>query len=222
MFVNNVYVPDSALLWNAFGYAAIPQDQVQVNLNNPNAGFMRGIEIDWQTSFWYLPFPLNLFVLDINYTKSGSNMAYREITNSVVPVLQANGRYKNTYITTDTVYVGRLIQQANDVVNAALGVDYKGLSARLSFNMQGNVLNNVGNRPEASGFTGNVYRWDFTIKQNLPLEGLSIALNGTNIFHNGISTYRYYRMGPDLPVTKNLQSVLYPISTFQANLRYSF
>ena len=108
------------------------------------------------------------------------------------------------------------------MVNAALGVDYKGFSGRISFSMTGNVLNNVGIRPEESAYTGNIYRWDFTLKQELPIDGLSIALNGVNIFHNGIKTYRDYRLNPDAPITKNLISVLYAPTIFQANLRYSF
>ena len=107
-------------------------------------------------------------------------------------------------------------------MNVALGVDYKGFSGRISFSMTGNVLNSVGKRPEESSFTGNIYRWDFTLKQNLPIDGLSIALNGVNIFHNGISTYRNYRMSPDAPITKNLVQVLYSPTSFEMNLRYSF
>ena len=218
----NVSIPDSAFLKDRFGYTTRAQDIVNTALNNPNPGYIRGIEIDWQTNFWYLPNPLNSLVLDVNYTKSGSNMDYRIVRNNPIQIRQPNGRYKTQYVTTDTVYHGRLIQQANDVVNAALGVDYKGFSGRISFSMTGNVLNNVGIRPEESAYTGNIYRWDFTLKQELPIDGLSIALNGVNIFHNGIKTYRDYRLNPDAPITKNLISVLYAPTIFQANLRYSF
>ena len=77
-------------------------------------------------------------------------------------------------------------------------------------------------RPETDQYTGNIYRWDFTIKQELPIKGLSIAINGINIFHNPIYTYQKFRRNVDLPVTENLQSVLYTPTIFQANLRYSF
>jgi hypothetical protein len=88
--------------------------------------------------------------------------------------------------------------------------------------MTGNVITNIGTRPEEASFTGNIYRWDFTIKQELPIDGLSLTLNGVNIFHNGIKTYRKYKRTPDAPVTKNLISVLYYPSVFSMNLRYSF
>ena len=222
-YSNDVFVPDSAFLMDRFSYVTRAQDIVNISLNNPNTGFIRGVEIDWQTNFWYLPKPLNALVLDVNYTKSGSNTAYRIIQNNPVLIKDPiTGRNKTTYQTVDTTYEGRLLHQANDVVNVALGIDYKGFSGRISFSMTGNVVNSVGLRPEESEFTGNIYRWDFTLRQNLPIEGLSVGLDGVNIFHNEISTYRNYRMNPDAPITKNLISVLYPITQFEANIRYSF
>jgi TonB-dependent receptor len=221
-YAPEVAIPDSAFFQNRFNYTAVNQYKINVSLNNPNAGYIRGVEVDWQTSFWYLPFPFNSLVLDINYTKSGSNMAYRIIRNDPVKTKLPSGKYVYSYTTTDTVFVSRLLQQANDVVNAAIGIDYKGFSGRISMSMTGNVITNIGSRPEEASYTGDIYRWDFTVKQNLPLDGLSIALNGTNIFHNPIRTYRNYRMSPELAITKNQQSVLYGITTYQVNLRYSF
>jgi len=222
-YAGDVFIPDSAFLWDRFQYLTRAQDIVYTSLNNPNLGFIRGIEIDWQTNFWYLPRPLNSLVLDVNYTKSGSNTAYNIIQNNAVLVtVPGTNKKKTVYETTDTSYVGRLLQQANDVVNVALGIDYKGFSGRVSFSMTGNVINNVGIRPEESSFTGNIYRTDFTLQQKLPIDGLSLAFNGINIFHNGIDTYQNYRVTPDAPVTKNLVSVLYGPTEFQMNLRYSF
>ena len=216
-------IPDSAFLFQRFGFTVPNYQQIALDLNNPSPGYIRGVEIDWQTNFWYLPGPLSALVLDANYTKSGSNTAYNILTLTDTkgrdPV---TGHIIDIFTTADTVYVGRLIQQANDVVNIALGVDYKGFSGRVSFSMTGNLLNNVGSRPETSSFTGNIYRWDFTLKQDLPISGLSLALNGVNIFNNGISTYQNYRTSPNAPITKNLVSVLYSPSVYELNLRYSF
>ncbi len=222
---SDVWLPDSAYFFNRFGYLLDPTQNVFLSLNNQNLGYIRGVEIDWQTNFWYLPQPFNALVLDVNYTKSGSNTNYiilqKIVTNTVVIV---NGRPQVVSVTTtkDTSFSGRLVQQANDVVNAAIGIDYKGFSGRLSFNMTGNVLSGVGSRPELMQYTGNIYRWDFSLKQNLPIEGLSLALNGNNIFHNGISFYQNFRLKKDAPVTKNLVRVLYSPTSFELNLRYSF
>ncbi len=217
-------IPDSLFLSQRFGFTVPLYQQISLSLNNPSLGYVRGVEVDWQTNFWYLPGPLSALVLDVNYTKSGSNTAYNILTLENTQVRDPNPPHHiiNVFTTKDTVYVGRLIQQANDVVNVALGVDYKGFSGRISFSMTGNLLNSVGNRPEATSFTGNIYRWDFTLKQDLPFNGLSVAFNGVNIFHNGVSTYRNYRTSPGAPITKNLVSVLYAPSVFQLNLRYSF
>ena len=224
-YAKDVFIPDSAFMWDRFNFLVPITQTVGIPLNNPNLGYVRGVELDWQTSFWYLPQPFNALVLDVNYTKSGSNTAYNILTPTVTTRYDTvNGRVKpvNTYSTRDTSYVGRLVQQANDVVNVALGVDYKGFSGRISFSMTGNVINSVGTRPEEAAFTGNIYRWDFTLKQELPIDGLSIAFNGTNIFHNGINTYRNYRTTPGGPITKNLISVLYSPTVFELNMRYSF
>jgi TonB-dependent receptor len=226
-YTGDVYIPDSLFLAQRFGFTVNNSQQLAINLNNPNMGFIRGIEIDWQTVFWYLPRPFNSLVLNVNYTKSGSNTVYNILipyttTTTIIDPVTGRPRQVTTYSTKDSVYEGRLIQQANDVVNAAIGVDYKGFSGRISFSMTGNLLNTVGNRPETSSFTGNIYRWDFTLKQELPIDGLSIALNGVNIFHNGVETYRNYRTSPGAPVTKNLVSVLYSPTVFQMNLRYTF
>ena len=224
-YASNIYIPDSAFMEHRFGFQVPPYQEINVDLNNPNLGYIRGVEIDWQTNFWYLPRPLNALVLDVNYTKSGSNTAYTILTPTVSTAYDTiGGRVKqvNTYSTQDTAFYGRLIQQANDVVNAALGIDYKGFSGRMSFNMTGNVLSGVGVRPELMQYTGNIYRWDFSLKQNLPIDGLSLSLNGENIFHNGISYYQNFRLSPSAPVTKNLMQVLYSPTIFNLNLRYSF
>jgi TonB-dependent receptor len=226
-YAANVYLPDSTFLAQRFGFTVGTAQTVAVNLNNPNLGFIRGVEIDWQTNFWYLPRPLSALVLDVNYTHSWSNTAYRVLTPTATPynyIDPVTGRPKtgNIYSTKDTTFDGRLIQQANDVVNVALGVDYKGFSGRISFSMTGNVINSVGTRPEEASFTGNIYKWDFTLKQDLPIDGLSLTLNGINIFHNGINTYRNYRTHPDAPITQNLTQVLYSPTSFELNLRYTF
>jgi TonB-dependent receptor len=224
-YATNVYVPDSLFLADRFGFGVQNYQTIQINLNNQNKGYIRGIEIDWQTNFWYLPGVFSSFVLDVNYTKSGSNTVYTVLTPAVYKIHYTDhGRDKtrDSLSTRIDTYSGRMIQQANDVLNIALGADYKGFHARLSFSLTGNVINSVGSRPEQSSYTGNIYRWDFTVKQELPIDGLSLSLNGMNIFHNGIDTYRNYKLKTDAPVTKNLVSVLYSPSLFEMNLRYSF
>jgi TonB-dependent receptor len=222
----NVSFPDSAF-WRSQGIAPPnASDIIQTWVNNPNPAYIKGLEFEWQTNFWYLPHPLNSLVLNVNYTRVWSEMDYQQVRNtseSYVYIDPVTGRRftRFHYITTDTIRTARLLNQGDDIVNVALGVDYKGFSARISFNMQGNVITSVGSRPEEDQFTGNIYKWDFTIKQELPLEGLSVQLSGINIFHNPVETYQKFRRTNDGPIANNLLSTLYSPRMFQLNLRYN-
>ena len=221
----NVSFPDSAF-WAKEGLQA-PTSSMQISayVNNPHPGYVRGIELDWQTTFWYLPGPLSALVLDVNYTKASSNMLYQQEDNTYKNIDTVINHHRQTieqWYVIDTTRNGRLLYQANDVVNVALGIDYKGFSGRLSFNMQGNVITNVGLSDQEDQFTGNIYKWDFLIQQKLPVEGLSISLSGVNIFHNPVYTYQYLRRGnANAPLVKNVVSVDYSPSLFDLNLRYS-
>ncbi|MGE5806573.1 MAG: TonB-dependent receptor, partial [Ignavibacteria bacterium] len=177
---------------------------------------------EWQTNFWYLPAPFNSLVFSINYTRVWSKMDYHQVNNETRNVRDpVTGRFRPEYFTTDTIRTGRLLNQGNDILNVALGVDYKGFSGRISFNLQGNVITTVGVRPEEDQFTGNIYKWDFTLKQELPFKGLSIQLSGINIFHTATENFRKFRRVPDGPIIENLSQVQYSPRVFELNLRYT-
>jgi len=196
-------------------------------LNNPNPAYVKGLEFDWQTTFWYLPIPWNSLVLNVNYTRVGSEMDYQQLRNIPIdstyidPVTHRKVSKIVRYSTIDTIRTARLLNQGNDVVNVALGFDYKGFSSRVSFNMQGNVITTVGGRPENDQFTGNIYKWDFTIKQKLPIDGLSCSLSGVNIFHNPTKTFRRFRRVLDGPISDHEASIAYNPRRFVFNLRYT-
>ncbi|MBN1300516.1 MAG: TonB-dependent receptor [Melioribacteraceae bacterium] len=228
----NVSFPDSAF-WRSQVTSSspngitppAPSDRVTTYINNPDPAKIKGLEIDWQTNFWYLPEPLNSLVFNINYTRVWSEMDYQQLRNEVIReqyIDPVTGRikFRETYLTTDTVRTARLLNQGNDILNIALGVDYKGFSGRISFNMQGNVIYSVGVRPEDDQFTGNIYKWDFTLKQELPWEGLSVSLSGINIFHNATKTYRKFRRVVDGPISDHELSTAYYPRIFELNLRY--
>jgi TonB-dependent receptor len=222
----NASYPDSAT-FRALGLQyTSPGALISTYVNNPHPATIRGFEIDWQTNFWYLPKPFNSLVLNINYTRVWSDMDYQQIRNidETYQYRDEKGRIKigHNYITKDTVRNARLLYQGDHVLNIALGVDYKGFSGRISFNLQGDVITSVGSRPEEDSFTGNVYKWDFMLQQKLPLEGLSISLNGTNIFHSPIKNYQKFRREVAGNILENLTSTLYSPRKFEVNLRYSF
>ncbi len=225
----DVAYPDSATF--AFLGLTVPVNSATVStyFNNPEPAYIYGVEFDWQTVFWYLPKPFNNMVLNINYTRSFSKMDYRQIRIEQEFVPFPRPHYVSSQ--SDTLRTARLLQQGNDLVNVALGADYKGFSGRFSFRMQGDVLTGLGIRPEEDSFTGNIYNWDFTIRQRLPIQGLSLFANGINIFHNPIKDYRKFSRGYTYAddgtvlnhnITTNLRQISYSPRRFQLGVRYSF
>lgn len=146
-------------------------------LNTPFLAYVRGIEVDFQTRFWYLPFPFNGVTLGLNYTKMSSNARY-PFRN---PVTRIIGPRQSITEVVDSSRTGRLINQPNDVANAYIGYDYRDLSARVSFLFQGNAVSGIGNYHEQDGFTRDYFRMDAQIRQILPWLGIELFLDMNNL-----------------------------------------
>lgn len=146
-------------------------------MNTPYIAFVRGIEVDFQTRFWYLPSPLNGVLLGINYTRISSNATYpwRNARTTII------GPRQTLTEVFDSTRAGRLVNQPNDIVNASLGYDYKNFSARLSIVFQGNSVSNIGNFPEQDGFTRDYFRMDASVRQILPWFGIEVFLDIFNL-----------------------------------------
>jgi TonB-dependent receptor len=146
-------------------------------VNSPYLAFVKGVELDFQTRFWYLPAPLNGIVLGINYSHIYSKTSY--------PLLNARttitGPHKSVTQVFDSTRTGRLVDQPNDILNSYIGYDYEGFSARLSFVFQGNSVSFVGNFPEQDGFTRNYFRIDAQVQQVLPWFGIQLYLDMNNL-----------------------------------------
>jgi TonB-dependent receptor len=145
-------------------------------INSPYAARVKGLEFDFQTRLWYLPYGLNGVVIGINYTKIKSEATY-PLRDDVTDYT------KRPPVTTtfDSTRSGRLIWQPNDLLNAYVGYDYKGFSARLSFLFQGNSVSYVGAFPEQDGYTRDYFRMDGTVRQTLPWFGTEIYLDLNNL-----------------------------------------
>lgn len=236
-FASNIYYkniglydisfPDSAA-WRALGFTKLPapSDKINSYLNNPNPAYVRGLEVEWQTNFWYLPNPLNKMVLNINYARIWSEMDYQQIINkqeSYTYIDPRTGRPRTgtRYVTTDTVRNARLLNQGDHVVNIALGTDIKGFSGRLSFNLQSDVISYIGGRPEADQYIGNIYKWDLTLQQKLPIKGMTLAFNGINLFHNVTKAYQKFPNKLGGSINENLIRTTYAPRKFEFNVRYS-
>jgi hypothetical protein len=147
-------------------------------------------------------------------------MDYQQVLN--IDSTYQEGRFtKHKYLTRDTVRNARLLNQSDHILNVALGVDYKGFSGRISFNLQSNVITTVGATPEQDQFTGSIYRWDLTLKQALPVEGLSLSFDVQNLSHSPITTYQRFTRTGGGQVSDNVASTQYDPSFYQLSLRYT-
>jgi hypothetical protein len=177
-------------------------------INSPYRAFVDGVSLDYQTNFWYLPAPFNGLVFGINYTHMTSKATYPLMTTKDI-VNPAHPKVATTVIV-DSTRTGRLVDQPNDIMNAYVGYDYEGFSARLSFLFQGNSVSYVGNYPEQDGFTRNYFRIDAQVRQMLPWKGFQIFFDAENLNNEanisaqnsigGITSEQYYGLTADLGI----------------------
>ncbi|MEJ2615813.1 MAG: hypothetical protein P8Z35_12715 [Ignavibacteriaceae bacterium] len=146
-------------------------------MNTPYMSYVRGVELDLQTRFWYLPKPFNGLLLGVNYTHISSNATYpwRNPRTTIV------GPRQTLTQVFDSTRAGRLIDQPNEIMNAYVGYDYEGFSARLSFLFQGNAVSYIGNFTEQDGFTRDYFRIDASARQILPWYGIELYLDMNNL-----------------------------------------
>ncbi len=161
---------------NSFAPYLTPADDdatLYTFINSRYTAYVKGIETDFETRFWYLPFPLDGVVFGINYTHIWSNATYPYFDEKAVRGVIT--QY------TDSTRAGRLVYQPNDIMNTYIGYDYKGFSARVSFTFQGNSVTFVGAYPEQDGFSKNYFRVDASARQMLPWKGLQLYLDANNL-----------------------------------------
>ena len=185
------------------------------SLNNPNDVKLDGWELDYQTRFWYLPGPLSGLVFNANYTQTKSKVPYpltfieQEIIWSPFQVVKHNR---------DTTYTDRLLDQPNEIINLSLGYDYNGFSGRISMLYNDDVFSSTNFWKELRQTTDSYRRWDLSIKQKLPVSGLELFLNASNLTNtNDINRYRGVSSSGD-----NLSTEQYYGRTIDLGFRYSF
>jgi TonB-dependent receptor len=181
----------------------IPSDSGKVTLatvvNSPYTAYVGGYELDLQTRFWYLPFPLDGLLIGANYTHitSKTKIPWTNVKVYGTP------RTGIKIVMIDSSRSVRMINQPNVIANAFIGYDYKGFSAKVSFVYQGNSINGYGRFEEQEGYTSDYFRMDFSARQNLPW-GLQLFLDVTNLNNrknesiqasiDGYTAQRYYGM----------------------------
>jgi TonB-dependent receptor len=131
-----------------------------------------GVEIDWQSQFWYLPAPFSGLVLNVNYTHIFSEAEYP------YTIIRTVNR-KTTYV--DTTFTDRLLDQPNDLVNISLGYDYRDFSVRVSMLYQTDIFTGANFWPQLRSHTSAYRRWDVAVKQQLPWYNLQLFCNLNNL-----------------------------------------
>ncbi len=176
IFGSTTYISDLST------YPDLPQNRNQLYefntfINNPIPIDLIGIETDWQTHFWYLPEPFSGLVFNINYTHIFSEASYPKSTLNIE--YDELGNFVQTII--DTFYTTRLLNQPNDILNFALGFDYKGFSGRASMLYQDNIFKKPSFWMQERVNSEKYIRWDLSIKQELPWYGIQVFLNLNNL-----------------------------------------
>lgn len=180
--INDLIYSTRKIIIDPAGYELGPETNnldIYTTMNNPNRSDVRGIEVDWQTHFWYLPGFLRGLVFNANYTHIFSETKYPRTQVEVKYVFVPKFEIIKNYIY--SFYTDRMLHQPDDIVNAALGYDYKDFSLRLSMLFQSDIFKGTDFWPELRSITDDYYRWDLSIKQDLPWYGLQFYCNVNNL-----------------------------------------
>lgn len=151
-------------------------------INNPNQGSIKGIELSWQTNFWYLPGAFRGLVLDLNYTYMQS--AYKVPYIDFIQVHDPNFPDHvpifidiPIYATDDT----EMPDQPSNIFNARIGYDYRGFSTRLSFRYE--TIKQTGFdqvKDIQNKYIAPLFRMDLNVVQNLG-KGFSVFMDIMNL-----------------------------------------
>jgi TonB-dependent receptor len=155
-------------------------------VNAQRTSTIKGMEIDLQTNFRFLPSPFDGLLITANYTMIESETFFPYILITNLPV------FPYTATITDTMRSGPMPGQVDDVINLSFGYEKGGFSARLSMVYQssslqisedaeiGGLAKSVGKNEALDNYTGSFTRWDMTIRQKFK-ENFTIFANVNNI-----------------------------------------
>ncbi len=147
-------------------------------INNSNPAYNYGYEVEWQSNFWYLPGLLRGLVLNMNYTRNKSEAKY---LRTRIKVLVDPKTYKTTLVNEDTTYTSPMILQPDHLLNLTLGYDYKGFSIRWAMRYKSHIFKSSNWYEALRGYSTDFYRYDLSVKQELPVKGLEFFLNVNNL-----------------------------------------
>ena len=191
-------------------------------MNNSRDAFLNGLELEWQSNFWYLPGLFKGLVLNVNFTKQSSEAKYPIVDKSQIitgyDTTEVFGEIRITPIRetvyTDTFYTARMIDQADEIFNLTIGYGYKGFSIRASMKYTDDLFRRAEYNENYNEFTKERFDYDIAIRQKLPVDGLNAYCNITNI---GRSKYVAINKGSGRPTVERYGGI-----GFAFGLRYKF
>ncbi|MCK5137123.1 MAG: carboxypeptidase-like regulatory domain-containing protein [Bacteroidales bacterium] len=159
-----------------------------VYINNTIPTYTKGIELDWQSSFWSLPKPFNGIVISANFTLTESEFGQVDEYKKVTPI-PGQPPYLWPIEVRDTLKVTSMFDAPRYTVNVTLGYDFKGFSMRCSYKHNSESFNSyIGSTsdittPEATKMRAELNMFDISLTQKVPwVKGLQLFLNISNIF----------------------------------------
>ena len=166
--------------------------QIHTYINDSNRATDYGLEVDWQTHFWYLPHPLEGLVLNVNYTHVFSKEKY-----PFGKLVKVTPRLR---VPVDTFYTSRLLYQPDNIANLSVGYDYEGFSIRVSMIYQDDIFTGPNFYPQLRTTTSAYTRWDLSVKQDLPWFNIQIYGDLNNI--NGENDIQVIQAPTGVPETQ--------------------
>ncbi len=137
--------------------------------NHKNTIFVKGLEFELQTAFYYLPKPFSFFTLYANYTFTNSETQYplSWVENIIPP---AGGRPVPTRF--DSTIAGPMLYQPKHIANISLGFNRKGFNAWLSYQHNGEIQTskNLKGSFREEDLKSKFSRWDMQVTKKIPLK----------------------------------------------------
>lgn len=155
---------------------------ITVPQNHSFPVYLKGLEFETQTNFWYLPEPFNHISLDLNFTliNSQTKYEYSKTSNKIIGT-DNHGRPIYQLVSIDSIYQGPMLNQPKSIANFSFGYNYEGFNLWLSYQYTGAMVTSEPNLKEFENHVSQFAKWDLQIAQKLPFSGLEILFNYANI-----------------------------------------
>ncbi len=164
-----------------YGLAAPYANKIySIWINNKWPGYIKGLELDWQTQFSYLPGLLKGIILNANLTFMQSNTKYPFYSFNTISLPKPPFRKS---IGVDSLRADKITGMPDMVGNISLGYEIGGFSGRISAYYQSNTLTGVTAQKKSIDLSNGEYlRLDLQLSYKLKkIPGLMVYFNAENL-----------------------------------------